>query len=138
MCVPCVCRVCANVCVPCVCRCVLATTKNVCVLMLLPMCVCQLCAVLYLLLLQPCACELVFAPSRRAASASGFRHCVYLGLKGGANMLERTVHRDSYNCVVVSTKKIKFQFVRIYVGTTLNVPLKAFTNGKHVEANDMN
>ena len=41
------------------------------------------------------------------------------------------------NCKMLH-KKIKFQFVRIYVGTTLNVPLKAFTNGKHVQANDMN
>ena len=85
-----------------------ATIKNVCELMLLPMCVCQLCAVLYLLLLQPCACKLAFAPSRRVASASGFQHCVYLGVKGGWRKSVGT-NRDSYTCVVVSTRKLSFK-----------------------------
>ena len=67
VCVLCVCDMCA-VCVPCVCT----------------VCVYRVCVVWVPLCFATAATtvgELAFAPFRRVASASGFRHCVYLGLK---------------------------------------------------------
>ena len=67
------------VCVPCVCRCVLATTENVCTDAAANVCVPTVCR--SILAAATTVGELAFAPFRRVASASGFRHCVYLGLK---------------------------------------------------------
>ena len=86
-----VCRVCA-VCVPCVCRCIFAIATIVC----------QLRAVVYLLLLKSCV-NLLPLPSETWRVPAGFRQSMYLGLKNGANLLERTVYSYSYTCVVEST-----------------------------------
>ena len=66
--------------------------------------------------------ELAFAPFRRVASASGFRHCVYLGLKR-AKICWNEEFIETATLVLLCLQKIKLQYVCKYVGMTLNVPL---------------